>query len=94
VNTTVEARFPLLRGLTLAVPVPWQLPTVYGSVFGDAARVWTPFDRSQFGVVGWSAYLGGGFMPAIRYNWFWYTTDFERFATAVPGHYFSIAYNF
>jgi hypothetical protein len=93
VNGNWEARFPIVRGLTLAVPAPWQLPTIYGSVFTDAARVWGPFGRQDVGVAGYSVYIGGGFMPAIRWNWSWVTTDFRRFSSRIPTHYFAIAYN-
>ena len=94
VNANVEARFPLVRGLTLAVPAPWQLPTIYGAVYADGARTWTSFDRQQLGLVGWAVYLGGGFAPALRWNWSWVSTDFQHFQSAIPRHYFSIAYNF
>jgi len=90
----LEARYPLLRGLTIAVPQPWQLPTVYGSLYADAARVNNTGDISEMGVVGWALYLGGGFWPAIRWNWSWVSTDFARFQSAIPQHYFSISYNF
>jgi hypothetical protein len=45
-------------------------------------------------VVGWSVWLGGGFYPALRWNWSWYTTDFQKFRNHAPLHYFSIAYNY
>lgn len=94
VNGNVEARFPILRGLVLAVPAPWMLPTVKGALFADAVRAWQTDSRTDLGVVGWGVYLGGGFAPALRWNWFWTTSDFQRFTSRAPGHYFSIAYNF
>jgi Tol biopolymer transport system component len=35
-----EFRFPLLRGLTVALPTPWQFPPVSGVAFADAAWAW------------------------------------------------------
>lgn len=35
-----EVRFPLLRGLVLAVPAPWMFPTITGAAFADAAWAW------------------------------------------------------
>ncbi len=35
-----EVRFPLLNGLTVALPTPWTFPTVSGVVFGDMAWAW------------------------------------------------------
>ena len=90
----LEARFPLVRGLTLAVPSPWELPTISGAIYADGVRAWGFDERRQLGVLGWAVYLGGGFWPAVRWNWSWTTTDFERFDSAVAQHYFSIAYNF
>jgi hypothetical protein len=90
----LEARFPLLRGLTIAVPAPWQLPTLSGVVYADGVRAWGNGDRQQLGVLGWAVYLGGGFWPAVRWNWSWTSADFERFDSAIAQHYISIAYNF
>jgi hypothetical protein len=94
VNANVELRVPLVRGLTIAIPQPWQLPTISGAVYADGVRAWQPGDRQQLGVLGWAVYLGGGFWPALRWNWSWTSADLERFDSAVPLHYFSIAYNF
>ena len=41
-EVTEEMRFPLLRGLTVAMPAPWMLPTVSGLVFGEVAWAWDP----------------------------------------------------
>ena len=35
-----EFRFPLLNGLTIAVPTPWTFPTVSGIAFGTMAWAW------------------------------------------------------
>lgn len=89
-----ETRFPVLRGLVLSVPSPWMLPTVSGVVFGDAAWVFDKqFDR-RIAVAGWGVYLGGGFYPAIRWNWMWISEDWKRFRNKAPAHEFFIAYNF
>lgn len=93
-TSSVELRFPVVRGLVLAVPAPWQFPTIHGAVFADGARAWEYGRRTEVGVVGWGVFLGGGFMPAIRWNWMWTTTDFQKFRSAAPDHLFSIAYNF
>jgi hypothetical protein len=89
-----ETRFPLLRGLVLGIPAPWQLPTVSGVVFGDAAWVFDRFDDRRIGVAGWGVYLGGGYWPALRWNWMWVTEDWHRFGNRAPAHEFFIAYNF
>lgn len=89
-----ETRFPLLRGMVLSVPAPWQLPTVSGVAFGDAAWVFDPTGDRRIGVAGWGLYLGGGFWPAIRWNWMWITEDWQRFANRAPAHEFFIAFNF
>lgn len=89
-----ESRFPLLRGLVLGVPAPWQLPTVSGVVFGDAAWVFDRTEDRRIGVAGWGVYLGGGFWPAIRWNWMWITEDWRKFLNRAPEHEFFIAYNF
>jgi hypothetical protein len=42
-RTTVvseELRFPMLSGLTMALPTPWTLPTVSGLAFGTMAWAW------------------------------------------------------
>ena len=94
VTGNLEARFPLLRGLTLGVPGPWQVPPLGGAIYADGARTWAPGFTQELGLVGWAVYLGGGVMPALRWNWSWVSTDFQHFQSAIPQHYFSIAYNF
>lgn len=89
-----ETRFPVLRGLVLGIPAPWQLPTVSGAVFGDAAWTFNHDDRRRIGVAGWGVYLGGGFWPAVRWNWMWVTEDWHRFRNHAPYHEFFVAYNF
>lgn len=93
-SAQVETRFPLVRGLTLAVPSRWEFPTIHGALFADGAWAWEYGDRQDVGVAGWGLFLGGGFLPAFRWNWMWTTTDFEKFRSARPDHLFSIAYNF
>ncbi|MBK7367484.1 MAG: PD40 domain-containing protein [Candidatus Eisenbacteria bacterium] len=94
VTSQVEARFPLVRNVVIAVPSPWQFPTVHGTVFGDGAWVWENGERREVGVAGWGLYLGGGFYPAFRWNWMWTTDDFRKFDSGRPSHAFLIAYNF
>ncbi len=102
-----EARFPLLRGLTLAVPTLWTFPTVSGAVFVDAAWTWfrsddairsykEAFGRSpslRAGSTGVSFYVGGGFYPAIRWDYVWTTETFHKFSNG-PRTQFTLAYNF
>ena len=45
------------------------------------------------GAVGAGFYLGGGYYPAIRWNYVWPTSDFRNF-THRPRTEFSISYNF
>jgi hypothetical protein len=89
-----ETRFPLVRGLVLGIPAPWQLPTVSGVVFGDAAWTFDRFDDARYAIAGWGVYLGGGFWPAVRWNWMWISDDWHRFQNPAPAHEFFIAYNF
>ena len=88
-----EIRFPLLRGLTLAVPAPWQFPFVGGAVFADAAWLWEGGVQDHAGSVGAGFYLGGGYYPAIRWNYVWPTGDFRTYP-ARPRTQFSIGFNF
>lgn len=88
-----ELRFPLVRGLVIAIPSPWLFPTVSGAVFADAAWMRTDGDRDQAGAVGAGFYLGGGFYPVIRWNYVWPTRDFQRFRHG-PITEFSVGYNF
>ena len=102
-----EARFPVLRGLTLAVPSPWMFPTINGAVFADAAWAWDHFDDTgsllqqtfaepadvRAGAVGASLFMGGGYYPALRWNVAWRTNDFRNF-TRRRGLQFRIEYNF
>ena len=102
-----EMRFPLLRGLTLAVPSPWMFPTINGAVFGDAAWAWDHLEDSgsvleqtfgepadvRAGSVGASLFIGGGYYPALRWNFVWRTNDFRNF-TRRRGVQFRIETNF
>jgi outer membrane protein assembly factor BamA len=99
-----ETRFPLLRGLTLAVPALWTFPMVSGALFADAAWTW---DTQGYGVLGLggaaadvragstgvSFYIGGGYYPALRWDWVWRTADFRHFERR-PLPQFRMAYNF
>ncbi len=89
-----ETRYPLVRGLVLGVPTPWMLPTINAVAFGDAAWTFDPAGDRRIGVAGWGLYLGGGYWPAIRWNWMWVSEDWHRFQNRAPYHVFFIAYNF
>lgn len=94
VTVQEELRFPLVRGLVLGFPGPWQLPTIGGAAFADGAWAWDEFGQQQLGVLGFGFYLGGGVFPAIRWNWMWSSRDMERFEAEKPRMLFSIAYNY
>ena len=102
-----EVRFPVLRGLVLAVPTTWMFPTVNGALFADAAWSWDHFNSTgtvfeqtfsepadvRAGAVGASFFIGGGYYPALRWNYAWRTNDFRNF-TRRRGAQFRIEYNF
>jgi hypothetical protein len=89
-----ELRFPLMRGLTFAIPTAWAFPPINGAVFADAAWTWSEGGQTdRAGSVGTGVYLGGGYFPAIRWNFVWRTTDFRNFSKE-PHTQFSIGYNF
>jgi hypothetical protein len=97
----------MLRGLTLAVPALWTFPSVFGAVFADAAWTWNRTDldgnvipdyfshRPEFhaGSAGVSFFIGGGFYPALRWDYVWRTRDFHTFSHR-PLTQFSLGYNF
>ena len=89
-----EIRFPLMRGLTFAIPVPWAFPAGNGALFADAAWLWDEGGVTRrAGSVGTGVFLGGGYYPAVRWNFVWPTTDFSTFPKE-PRTQFSIGYNF
>ncbi len=93
-NTQVEARFPLLRQLVLAVPAPWMLPTLHGAVFADAAWAWGQANIDRVADGGFALYLGGGFYPQMRWNWVWRTNDFKTLTSRRPGTYFTLDFTY
>jgi hypothetical protein len=94
VNAQVEARFPLLRGVVLAVPSAWMLPTLHGAVFADAAWAWDHADIPHVADGGFAVYLGGGFYPQFRWNWVWRTDDLQRLTSPMPTTYFTVDFSF
>jgi len=108
-----EVRFPLLRGMTVALPSTWEFPPVSGVAYADAGWAWDGqplsvegvpayyFDTSEtgpgiaghVGSVGVGFFIGGGFYPALRWNYSWTTSDFHHFS---PRHRttFAFGYNF
>jgi hypothetical protein len=94
VNAQLEARFPLLRRIVLAVPAPWQLPTLHGALFMDAAWAWGQANADKVADGGFALYLGGGFYPELRWNWVWRSNDFKTLTTKVPGNYFGIDFSY
>ena len=88
-----ELRFPLLQGMVLAIPSAWMLPTVNGAVFANAAWAWDFGPPRQLGSAGASLFIGGGYFPALRWDWVWRTDDFQGFSKQVYRN-FSIGFNF
>jgi hypothetical protein len=88
-----ELRFPLMRGLTFAIPAPWAFPPVNGAVFADAGMTWDDFGSQSLGSAGAGVFFGGGYFPAFRWNFVWPTHDFKSFSKR-PRTQFSIGYNF
>ena len=92
-----EVRFPLLRRLVLAIPSPWEFPTVSGTLFAGAAWAWEDafggMWTQRLGVAGFGLYLGGGYYPAIRWNFVWPTTDFKTFESG-PHTQFTLGFNY
>ncbi|HEY2956537.1 MAG TPA: BamA/TamA family outer membrane protein [Candidatus Eisenbacteria bacterium] len=88
-----EVRFPLLQGLTLAVPVPWVFPTVNGALFADAAWAWNHGAQDHLGSAGAAFFIGGGYFPALRWNYAWTTSDFRGFSKR-PRQQFAVGFNF
>lgn len=98
-----EVRFPVLRGLVFSVPAPWMFPTVSGALFTDAAWTWNdaaaggdpPRGRvsDRIGSAGVGLFIGGGYYPALRWNYAWTTDDFRTFSHK-PRTQFSLTYDF
>jgi Tol biopolymer transport system component len=92
-----EFRMPLLRGLVLGVPSPWELPGINVAGFADMAWGWNRYGEAwfvdQLGSVGYGLYMGGGVFPAIRWNWAFLTPDFQHYARR-PVMQFLITYDF
>ncbi len=92
-----ELRFPLLRRLVIAIPAPWEFPTVSGAAYAGAAWTWSEaFDErwdDRIGIVGFGLYLGGGYYPAIRWNFTWASSDLRRFSSR-PSTQFTIGFNY
>lgn len=94
VNAQVEARFPLLRRLVLAVPAPWQLPTLNGALFLDAAWARGQASIPQVADGGFALYIGGGVYPELRWNWVWRSNDFRTLTSREPATYFAIDFTY
>ena len=88
-----EIRFPLLQGLTLAVPLPWVFPTINGVAFADGAWTQDPIGNEHLGSAGLGFYIGGGYFPALRWNFAWTTSDFRGYSKK-PRQQFGIGYNY
>jgi len=94
VNAQTEARFPLLRGLVLAVPGLWQAPTLHGALFLDGAWAWGRANRPHVADGGFALYLGGGIYPQFRWNWAWRTDDFRTLTSRRPTTYFTLDFSY
>ena len=109
-----EVRFPLLRGVTVALPSPWELPPVSGVAFANGAWAWDaggidlpadvpgvlidsgdigPGGQGHVGSAGLGFFIGGGYFPALRWNYAWRTIDFRHFSSR-PRTQFALGWNF
>ncbi|NOT35196.1 MAG: BamA/TamA family outer membrane protein [Candidatus Eisenbacteria bacterium] len=102
-----EFRVPLVRGLVLGIPAAWELPTIGAAAWADAGYAHDRLDPFAAGDVssddlkkdrtlgsaGFGVYLGGGYFPAIRWDFAWLTRDFKSFSDK-PTTRFWIGYNF
>ena len=88
-----EVRFPLVRGLVMALPAPWLFPTIQGAAFTDIAWVWEQGYYDRLASVGAGVYVLGGYYPALRWNFVWPTRDFRSFPRR-PRTQVSIGFNF
>ena len=52
-----------------------------------------PGSQGHIGSAGVGFFVGGGFFPALRWNYAWTTTDFRRFSTH-PRTQFALGWNF
>jgi hypothetical protein len=68
-------------------------PTVNGAVFADAAWTWSYGPPEQLGSVGTSFFIGGGYFPALRWDFAWLTPDFRTYSKRVYRR-FSVGFNF
>ena len=89
-----EIRFPLLQRVVFAFPAPWALPTLNGALFADGAWAYDHDLHERQGVLGFSAYFGGGFYPALRWNWIWTSSDLQKLDSRKPTMFFTLAYNY
>ena len=94
VNAQVEARFPLLQRFVLSIPAPWQLPTLHGAIFADAAWASGQASIPRVADGGFALYLGGGVYPELRWNWVWRSDDFKTLTSKVPATYFTIDFTY
>lgn len=88
-----EVRFPLLRGLVIAVPSPWMVPSVGAVAFADVAWAWEGGVPQRLGSLGVGWYVGGGYYPAVGAYYAWPTTDFRRYSKG-PRTQFRFSFNF
>jgi hypothetical protein len=93
-NAQLEARFPLLRRLVLAVPAPWVLPTLHAALFTDAAWAWGQASRDRVADGGFALFLGGGFYPQLRWNWVWRSNDFRKLTSPEPATFFTLDFTY
>jgi len=88
-----EVRFPVLRGLVLGVPAAWETPPIGGALLAYMGWARDQQVKTQLGGAGFGVYIGGGFMPALRWNWVWLTDDFHNF-TRRPVMQFVFGFNY
>jgi outer membrane protein assembly factor BamA len=93
-NTQAELRLPLLRNLVVMVPSPWQIPTLHGALFADAAWARGQQNMDKVSDGGFALYLGGGVYPELRWNWVWRSNDFHTLTSPKPTTYFTIDFTY
>jgi hypothetical protein len=76
------------------VPAPWQIPTLHGAFFADAAWAHGQQNMDKVSDGGFALYLGGGVYPELRWNWVWRSNDFRTLTSPVPTTYFTIDFTF
>jgi hypothetical protein len=70
-------------------------PAVSAAAFADAAWSWDEGYEGplRVGSAGFGTFIGGGYYPALRWNWVWTTADYRHFAPR-PRLQFTMTFDF